>query len=110
MSLAVCDATKEVHPLRPEKGELLQPRFTIGPRDRHVVQPYPARHQAPLRRSPAAVAVGLGDLGQCQVVMSHVALCVEPAVEAHLRSLASGYRLELGDTAKAHDVGPELVR
>src|SRR5206468_5988116 len=45
-----------------------------------------------------------------QVVVGHVTLGVEPAVEAHLGALATGDRLELGDTLEADDLGPELVR
>jgi hypothetical protein len=80
----------------------------IGPRDGHVVQAHPAGHQAP--RLGGAPTVALRDLGQGQVVMRYVTLRVEPAVEPHFRALASGNGLELGDTAKADDIGPEFVR
>src|SRR3989441_2270632 len=94
--------------LAPKIGDLLQPRIPVGPCERHVVQPYPARHQAP--PLGGATALGLGDFGQRQIVMGHVAFRIEPAVKAHFRPLASRDGLELGHAAKTHDVGPEPVR
>src|SRR5207249_11856686 len=45
-------------------------RSPVGPGDRHVVQPHPARLQVPrLAGRGAPLAVGLRNLGQGQVVM-----------------------------------------
>src|ERR1700730_10250923 len=109
MGHAVVDAPMKRHALALEKLQLLEPRLAVRPGDGHVVDPRPAGHQVPLLAVPA-VRLGLLDFGQRQVVMGHVALRVEPAVEAHLRPLAARYRLELGHAAEADDLGPEPMR
>jgi anaerobic selenocysteine-containing dehydrogenase len=54
--------------------------------------------------------LGLGHLGQGQVVMGDVPLGVDAAVEAHLGPLPVGSGLQLGHAAEAQDLRPESVR
>src|SRR2546430_17631894 len=49
-------------------------------------------------------------LGEGQVVMGHVPVRVDAAVEAHLRASPLGNGFQLGDAPKADDLGPEPVR
>src|SRR5438876_1232122 len=65
---------------------------------------------APVGLSRPGPPVALSDFGEREIVMGQIALRVEATVEAHLGTLASGNRLELRDTAKADDLGPEPVR
>src|SRR5712691_8364271 len=109
MGHAVVGAPVKRHALALEELDLLEPGLAVRPGDGHVVDPGPAGHEVPLLAVPA-IGLGLLDFGQGEVVMRHVPLRVEAAVEAHLGPLAPRDGLELGHASEADDLGPEPMR
>src|SRR3989449_8913194 len=75
---------------------------------RSTLFPYTTLFRSPL--ALRALRVGGGNLGEGQVVMGHVPVRVDAAVEAHLRPPPPGNGFQFGDAPKADDLGPEPVR
>src|SRR5262245_46271229 len=105
MGHAMVDAPVERDSLTLQKGELLEPRFTAGQRDGHMVDGH-----LTVGHTPGGWRWQVGHLHKREVVVLHLALVVA-AVKAHFGGIRTiGARVELSDLLKAHDLGPKRVR
>src|SRR5262249_16536614 len=105
MGHAMVDAPVECHTLTLQKGELLEPRFTAGQRDGHMVDGH-----LTVGHTPGRWRWQGGHLHEREIVVFHLTLVVTP-VKAHFGGIGTiGKRMEFSDLLKAHDLGPKCVR
>src|SRR5262249_16090028 len=105
MGHAMVDAPVERDPLALQKSELLEPRFTAGQRDGHMIDGH-----LPVGHTPGRWRWQVGHLHEREIVVLHLALVVA-TVKAHFGGIGTiGARVEFSDLLKAHDLGPKRVR
>src|SRR6266581_1792800 len=105
MGHTMVDAPVERHPLTLQKGELLEPRFTAGQHDSHMVDGH-----LTVGHTPGCWRWQVGHLHEREVVVLHLSRVVA-AVKAHFGGIGTiGARVELSYLLKAHDLGPKGVR